>query len=405
MENSITLAKMASGKANTWLWKTVSCGQRRLAEKLTHGYGKQYHVGKDGRRKSLHTVIENSITWAKTSDEKAYTHVWKTVSRWQRWQAEKLTHGYGKQYHVGKDGRRKSLHTGMENSIVWAKKEGGKADRQVWKTVSCGQRRQAEKLTHGHGKQYRVGKDGKQKSLNTGMENSVMWGKTVGGKAYIRVLKTVSHWKDGRRKSLHTGMESSIMLAKTAGGKAYTQVWKSVSRGQRRQAEKLTFRYGNQYHVGKDGRRKSLHTGMENSNMWAKTAGEKSLHTDMENSITWAKKEDGKAYTRVWKTVSCGQRRQAKKLTQGYGKQYHMGKDGRWKSLHTGMENSITWKKTAGRKAYTQVPKWGTEPGVRKGKRSLVASHTRCKCSMENSNTWAKTAVGKAYTQVWKTVS
>ena len=25
----------------------------------------------------------------------------------------------------------------------------------------------------------------------------------------------------------------------------------------------------------------------------------------------------------------------------------------------------------------------GTEPGVRKGKRSLLASHTRCKCSME----------------------
>ena len=25
----------------------------------------------------------------------------------------------------------------------------------------------------------------------------------------------------------------------------------------------------------------------------------------------------------------------------------------------------------------------GAEPGVRKGKRSLLASHTRCKCSME----------------------
>ena len=30
-------------------------------------------------------------------------------------------------------------------------------------------------------------------------------------------------------------------------------------------------------------------------------------------------------------------------------------------------------------------PKWGTEPGVRKGKRSLLASHTRRKCSMETS--------------------
>ena len=30
-----------------------------------------------------------------------------------------------------------------------------------------------------------------------------------------------------------------------------------------------------------------------------------------------------------------------------------------------------------------QVPKRGTEPGVRKGKRSLLACHTRCKYSME----------------------
>ena len=27
---------------------------------------------------------------------------------------------------------------------------------------------------------------------------------------------------------------------------------------------------------------------------------------------------------------------------------------------------------------HQQVPKWGTEPGVRKGKRSLLANHTRC---------------------------
>ena len=32
---------------------------------------------------------------------------------------------------------------------------------------------------------------------------------------------------------------------------------------------------------------------------------------------------------------------------------------------------------------HKQVPQWGTEPGVRKGKRSLLACHTRCKCSME----------------------
>ena len=31
-------------------------------------------------------------------------------------------------------------------------------------------------------------------------------------------------------------------------------------------------------------------------------------------------------------------------------------------------------------------PKMGTEPGVRKGKRSLLAFHTRCKCSMETTH-------------------
>ena len=31
-------------------------------------------------------------------------------------------------------------------------------------------------------------------------------------------------------------------------------------------------------------------------------------------------------------------------------------------------------------------PKMGTEPGVRKGKRSLLACHTRCKCSMETTH-------------------
>ena len=31
-------------------------------------------------------------------------------------------------------------------------------------------------------------------------------------------------------------------------------------------------------------------------------------------------------------------------------------------------------------------PEIGTEPGVRKGKRSLLASHTRCKCSMETTH-------------------
>ena len=41
-----------------------------------------------------------------------------------------------------------------------------------------------------------------------------------------------------------------------------------------------------------------------------------------------------------------------------------------------------------------QVPKWGTEPGVWKGKRSLLACHTRCKCSMETTHDSVKVKVG-----------
>ena len=36
----------------------------------------------------------------------------------------------------------------------------------------------------------------------------------------------------------------------------------------------------------------------------------------------------------------------------------------------------------------------GTEPGVRKGKRSLLACHTRCKCSMETTHNSLKVKVG-----------
>ena len=43
---------------------------------------------------------------------------------------------------------------------------------------------------------------------------------------------------------------------------------------------------------------------------------------------------------------------------------------------------------------HKQVPKWGTEPGVRKGKRSLLASHTRCKCSMETTHNSVKVKLG-----------
>ena len=40
------------------------------------------------------------------------------------------------------------------------------------------------------------------------------------------------------------------------------------------------------------------------------------------------------------------------------------------------------------------MPKRGTEPGVRKGKRSLLACHTRCKCSMETTRNSVKVKLG-----------
>ena len=43
---------------------------------------------------------------------------------------------------------------------------------------------------------------------------------------------------------------------------------------------------------------------------------------------------------------------------------------------------------------HKQVPKRGTEPGVRKGKRSLLASHTRSKCSMETTLNSVKVKLG-----------
>ena len=43
---------------------------------------------------------------------------------------------------------------------------------------------------------------------------------------------------------------------------------------------------------------------------------------------------------------------------------------------------------------HKQVPKWGTESGVWKGKRSLLASHTRCKCSMETTHNSVKVKIG-----------
>ena len=43
---------------------------------------------------------------------------------------------------------------------------------------------------------------------------------------------------------------------------------------------------------------------------------------------------------------------------------------------------------------HKKVPIWGTETGVRKGKRSLLACHTRCKCSLESTRNSVKVKVG-----------
>ena len=41
-----------------------------------------------------------------------------------------------------------------------------------------------------------------------------------------------------------------------------------------------------------------------------------------------------------------------------------------------------------------QAPTKGTEPGVRRGKRSPLACHTRCKCSMETTRNSLKVKLG-----------
>ena len=43
---------------------------------------------------------------------------------------------------------------------------------------------------------------------------------------------------------------------------------------------------------------------------------------------------------------------------------------------------------------HKQVHKRGTEPGVRKGKRSLFACHIRCKCSIETTHNSVKVKLG-----------
>ena len=68
-------------------------------------------------------------------------------------------------------------------------------------------------------------------------------------------------------------------------------------------------------------------------------------------------------------------------------------------------EENLRWKveekyskigKTAWSKQmeHTQVPKRGTGPAVRKGKRSLLASHTRYICSMETTRNSVKVKPG-----------
>ena len=43
---------------------------------------------------------------------------------------------------------------------------------------------------------------------------------------------------------------------------------------------------------------------------------------------------------------------------------------------------------------HKQVPKRGTEPGVRTGKRSLLVSHTHCKRSIETTHNSVKVKLG-----------
>ena len=51
---------------------------------------------------------------------------------------------------------------------------------------------------------------------------------------------------------------------------------------------------------------------------------------------------------------------------------------------------------------HKQVPQWGTEPGVLKGKRSLLACHTRCKYSMETThNRWRSSSISRSW-HWWK---
>ena len=52
----------------------------------------------------------------------------------------------------------------------------------------------------------------------------------------------------------------------------------------------------------------------------------------------------------------------------------------KWSSSKTGLNN---W-------SISKSPKRGTEPGVRKGKRSLLAINTRCKCSIETTRNSVK---------------
>ena len=42
---------------------------------------------------------------------------------------------------------------------------------------------------------------------------------------------------------------------------------------------------------------------------------------------------------------------------------------------------------------HKQVSKRGTEPGVRKGRRSLLACHTRCKCSLQTTHNSVKLGI------------
>ena len=57
-------------------------------------------------------------------------------------------------------------------------------------------------------------------------------------------------------------------------------------------------------------------------------------------------------------------------------------------------KDMASWRNVVSTIGAQASPKQRTEPGVRKGKRSLLTCHTRCKCSMEITHNSVKVKLG-----------